>query len=226
MRVATHNIHHGAAAGGLARSARMANTVAGLAADVVALQEVDRHVVRSCFVDQAARAAAASGTRAHFAPLRRLGPGGSYGNALLVRGRTLRRHDLALPSHGEPRGAIFARVALAAGELTVVSTHLQNRRAGRPDEAPEQLRALFDELARWPEPWCVMGDLNLRADTVPALAHDAGLEALDAGVTYPAHAPRLALDWVLVRGLGIVDLHVVDVRTSDHRPVVATLDPS
>lgn len=224
MRVATHNIRHGAPERWpFARNAAMARTVAGLGADVVALQEVDRWVVRSWFADQARRAARRSGTEAHFAPLRALGPGGRYGNALLVRGRTLRRVDLALASRGEARGALLARVALATGELTVAATHLQNRRRGRPHEAPEQLQALLDELDRWPGPWCVMGDLNLRADVVPTLAAAAGYTAVDAGPTYPASAPRLALDWVLVRGVSPGRVEVPDVRTSDHRPVVVTL---
>jgi len=223
VRVATYNIRHGAPEGRGADSTAMAAAVASLDADVVALQEVDRHVVRSYFVDQARVAAQRNAATAHFAPVRCMGPGGTYGNALLVRGRTLTRRDMTLPSRGEPRGAVFARVAIGDTELTVVATHLQNRRRGQSSEAPDQLAHLFDELARWPEPWCVMGDLNLRSDTVVPMAGTAGLTAVEAGATFPAHSPRLDLDWILLRGLSVASVDVPDLRTSDHRPVVVGL---
>ena len=70
MRLATYNIRHGAPAGRLAASRSMARSVADLRADVVALQEVDRRVVRSFLVDQAGLAARRSGMVARFAAAR------------------------------------------------------------------------------------------------------------------------------------------------------------
>lgn len=223
--VATHNIRHGAPEGGWADHRAMAHTVAALRADVVALQEVDRRVVRSWFVDQARRAALASGMQPWFAPTRRMGPGGRYGNAVLVRGRTLTRSVLALPGVGEPRLAMFARLVCADVEVTVVNTHLQNRRRGRTDEAPGQLDALLAELVRWPQPWCVMGDLNLRAAVVAPRLEHAGLVPVPTGPTHPAHEPRIRIDWIAVAGLEVRGAEVVGARTSDHRPVRAVLAP-
>jgi endonuclease/exonuclease/phosphatase family metal-dependent hydrolase len=221
--VATHNIRHGAPERGWADHRAMARTVASLRADVVALQEVDRRVVRSWFVDQAHRAALASGMQHWFAPTRRMGPGGRYGNALLVRGRTLTRSVLTLPGVGEQRLAMFARVVCAEVEVTVVNTHLQNRRRTRPDEAPGQLDALLDELARWPRPWCVMGDLNLRAAVVEPRLGRSGLVPVPTGPTHPAHDPRIRIDWIAVAGLDVLAAEVVPATTSDHRPVRAAL---
>jgi endonuclease/exonuclease/phosphatase family metal-dependent hydrolase len=222
MRLATYNIRHGAPAGRLATNRSMARSVAGLRADVVALQEVDRRVVRSYFVDQAGMAARRSGMVAHFAAARPFGPGGSYGNALLVRGRTLRTTTLRLPGSGEPRVALFAQVVITDSLLTVCATHLQNRVRGGPSTAPEQLEALLDELSGWPEPWCVMGDLNLRGDTVRPILGGAGLTIVGSGPTFPAAAPRICIDWIATRGLGPGTAEVPDLRTSDHRPVVAS----
>jgi endonuclease/exonuclease/phosphatase family metal-dependent hydrolase len=224
MRVATYNIRHGAAAGRWADHRAMARSVAGLRADLIALQEVDRRVVRSWFVDQAAFAGRASGTRAHFAAARPFGPGGRYGNALLVRGDTVRTRVLALPGRGEPRVALVALVVAGGRELTVVSTHLQNRPRGAPVEAPDQLRAVLQELTRWPEPWCLMGDLNLRADTVEPLLGEAGLTPVHSGPTFPASAPRVRIDWIATRGLGDGASEVPELTTSDHRPLVASFD--
>lgn len=222
MRVATFNIRHGAAPGRWADHRAMANSVAALRADVVALQEVDRRVVRSWFVDQARVAARRSGAEAHFAAARSFGPGGRYGNALLVRGTTLRTRTLRLPGVGEPRVALCAEVVVADRRLSVVSTHLQNRPSGAPSEAPAQLEAILHELTSWPEPWCLAGDLNLRADTVEPLLAAAGLVPVRSGPTFPSHAPKVRIDWIATRGLGAAGAHVPDLRTSDHRPLVAS----
>lgn len=223
MRVVTYNVRHGAAPQRWCDHGALVASLRSMRADLYALQEVDRRVVRSWFVDQTARCAAGTATRGLFARARGLGPGGSYGNALLVRGRVLARRDLPLRSSGEPRVALVARVATAEAELTVVSTHLQNRRPGRPDEAGSQLEQLLDELRAWPEPWVLCGDLNLRAPAVLPKLAAAGLEAAPSGATFPSPQPSVRIDWIAQRGLELVSAEVPDLRTSDHRPVLATL---
>jgi len=230
VRIATYNIRHGAPAGRCSDLAGMQSAVASLDADVVALQEVDRHVVRSRFADQPRRLAEAAGLTPLFAAARGLGPIGRYGNALLVRGDPRRVATLRLHAVGESRVAVFAQVELDGVELTAVSTHLQNRRAGRPDEAPDQLRQVLDELGSWPRPHLLLGDLNLRADTVLPVLEAAGMTAIGSGPTFPADAPRLRIDWIAVAGLAEVglrvgDVQVPDLRASDHRPIVAELVP-
>lgn len=201
----------------------MAAAVASLRADVVALQEVDRRTVRTWFVDQPALAARRSGAVARFGAARGFGPGGQYGNALVVRGRILDHavHELGGP--GEPRVALLARVVVHDVELTVVSTHLQNRRGDAPSTAPAQLEELVEVLSGWPEPWALMGDLNLRADTVEPILRRGGLTPLRSSPTYPSDEPRIRIDWIATRGLGTATATVPDLRSSDHRPVVADL---
>lgn len=201
----------------------MAAAVASLRADVVALQEVDRRTVRTCFVDQAAIAGRRSGSVAVFGAARGFGPGGQYGNALLVRGRVLDHVVHPLGGPGERRVALLARVVVRGTEVTVVSTHLQNRRSDGPSTAPAQLEELVQELSGWPEPWALMGDLNLRAATVEPILGRAGLTPLHSSPTFPSDAPRIRIDWIATRGLGGATTHVADLRTSDHRPVVADL---
>jgi endonuclease/exonuclease/phosphatase family metal-dependent hydrolase len=201
----------------------MADAVASLHADVVALQEVDRRTVRTWFVDQSAMAGRRSATTPLFAAARPFGPGGRYGNALLVRGRVLDHEVHRLGGPGEPRVALLARVVVRGSELTVVSTHLQNRRGDEPSTAPAQLEELLEVLTARPEPWALMGDLNLRADTVEPILGRAGLTPLHSAPTFPSDAPRIRIDWIATRGLGEATTTVPDLRTSDHRPVVADL---
>lgn len=216
----------------------LVEAVRSLDADVVGLQEVDRHVPRSWWRDQARLLAGRCGHRVLWAPARRLGGWGTYGNALLHRGEVVRHRVLPLRSTGEPRCALVARLELtgqrvgqraeeeSCDELTVAVTHLQNPSPRRPDEAVGQLVEVTEELARWPEPWLLLGDLNLGPELVEPILAGADLRPVPSGMTFPSSSPRQRIDWVAVRGLEVVSAHVPAVTASDHRPVVATLcDP-
>lgn len=226
MRVVTYNIRHGAPPGRWCDHSGLRRSLQSLSADIVALQEVDHRVFRSWFRDQTTLAARATGMRGHFATARSLGPGGRYGNAVLVRGVVQRCETIALDSVGEPRVALVADVRFGDTPLTVISTHLQNRRPGRVEEAPRQLAQLLADAAGRTGPLVLCGDLNLRAPTVEPMLADAGMTAVVSGPTFPSDRPRIRIDWIAVRGLEIVRSGVPDLRSSDHRPVVATLaDP-
>ena len=119
VRLATFNIRHGAPSRGYkGEPERVAAACASLAADVLALQEVDRGLARSGRADLAQVAADAAGMEVVFAqtmPLR----GGQYGNALLVRGEIEDVEIVRLPGgyrfwvRREPRNAIVATARLS-----------------------------------------------------------------------------------------------------------------
>jgi len=223
MRVATYNIRHAAPAGRRAHHGGMRRAVGSLGADVVALQEVDRRVVRSWFRDQAAIAGRGAGLEHRFLPARPLGPLGRYGVALLLPPGPHDLGNLALHSIGEPRVALFARCRVEGRWVTVVSTHLQNAAGDGPADAPAQLDQLLEELSKWPTPWILMGDLNLRADKVLPRFAAAGLEAVESAPTFPAHDPKVRIDWIGVRGLTNDAVEVPPLQASDHLPLVADL---
>lgn len=233
MRIATFNCRHGAHDGTglrsqIADSAGLRAAAVELDADVLALQEIDRGVARSWWRDQPGLVAAAAGSHAsRFAPARRVLLTGHDGVALVVRGTVVSTRTLRLPGRGAPRVAVVSRIDVHGVEVTVVATHLQNRIRGGPSEAPEQLDALFTELGRWPEPWVLAGDLNLRPDVVVPALEAAGLTPLRAGHTYPAGAPRIEIDWLAVRGLSPVGAaRTLRLPVGDHRALVADLVPS
>jgi len=71
-----------------------------------------------------------------------------------------------------------------------------------------------------------MGDLNLRPEVVLPRLERAGLHPVSTAPTFPSHAPRICIDWIAVAGLELLSAEVVDLRASDHRPIVAELVPS
>src|SRR3954468_4762235 len=97
ITVATFNAHHGRPPRGLTSNGLLESAVAGLEADVVGLQEVERHVVRSWFRNQPAAIARAAGMRHVYAPARRFAVTGDDGVALLVRGEIVTSVSTLLP---------------------------------------------------------------------------------------------------------------------------------
>jgi endonuclease/exonuclease/phosphatase family metal-dependent hydrolase len=216
LRVATWNCQHGKP-----DPSRMAAAAATLDVDVLALQEVDRGSQRVGGRDLAAEAAAAFGGELVWAPALTLGDGGTYGNALLVRGRVLRSETLPLPGRRrvEPRVAALAEIEAAGRPWTIAATHLTTRR----DISPHQLLALIDELRGWPTPRVLLGDLNLEAGSLlPWLTAESYRPALGP-VTHSVRRPRRQIDHVAVNGRGCA-VRVREARAlevGDHLALVA-----
>ena len=220
MRVATWNVRHGRPRHGLASNRRLARAVTTLDVDVLAVQEVDRRVVRSWFADQPQRIALAmDADSVQFAPARHhLLLTGEDGVALCVRGTLARQRVLALPHdhRSQRRVAVIASTTIGDESATVVATHLHNE-AGA---AKRQLDALLDEIADEERPRLLLGDLNLCPDDVAAPLAAAGFTVVDAAFTEPAWAPAQRIDHIAVDGLTAGHASVPSVDVSDHRPVV------
>ena len=218
LRVATFNIKHGSDGNGRVDLRRLGTACAGLSADVLAVQEVDRFARRTGFRDEMRVIARAPGLEAVFGEAARR-RGRSYGNVLLARGRfrDVEVIKLPRPSAGEQRVAIVARVAVNGIDLAVGATHLSFRRG----EGAPQLAVLIDALAERDGPRLLLGDLNLGPEVVePALAA-AGYEVAPTGSTFPAGAPRTRIDFVAVSGLSVLSASTPAPGMSDHLPVVA-----
>jgi endonuclease/exonuclease/phosphatase family metal-dependent hydrolase len=217
LRIVTFNIQHGRGIDGMVDRGRLANAVALLGADLLALQEVDVGLRRSARVDEARLAADATGLVATFGGAHRVGWWGRYGNAVLTRGGAdLRRVRFPRSGHSERRGALVGRVGLGAVEVSVAAAHLSVERA----EALRQLDILVAALGRHPTPRVLVGDLNLGPDDVRPVLGAAGMTLAGGPPTFPASTPRLRIDHVAVQGLTIESVVVPESSVSDHRPLI------
>lgn len=216
MRVVTWNVRHGRPRRGFTSNHKLAAAIASFDADVVAVQEVDRTVIRSWFVDQPALAArAAAATSSQYAAARRVGITGTDGVALCLR-TTATFRTLPLPHRwGQGRVALIADAPCG----TIVTTHLQNQ----ADDARRQLGWLLDELTPVTRPCVLLGDLNLRPDDVSELFAAAGFELAGGGPTEPANDPHQRIDHVAVAGFTIDATVVGDAPVSDHRPLIVEI---
>ncbi len=231
LRVATFNIAHGRGQDNLVDLRRTADLLADLAADIVCLQEVDRHFgERSGWADQGAELADALGmTSAYGAALtlptdREGSPAREYGNAVLTR-RALRAravHRLPRRGRAEPRCLLLAEL----DELTVGCVHLQHNSAdGRERQAAAVLAALPPD-----RPILLAGDFNAEPRDSELATLGRRLDDVwpragqGRGATFPSRWPRRRLDQVYVSaGLRPIRARVVASKASDHRPLVVDL---
>ncbi|MGH9228875.1 MAG: endonuclease/exonuclease/phosphatase family protein [Acidimicrobiales bacterium] len=249
MRALTFNIHHGVGLDGVHDLERVARVIEPVAADLVALQEVDRHLsARSGHLDQAGWLARRLDMEMAYGPVVDLGPaasppastdgraGGSdgprrqYGIALLSRVplREARNMLLTRPRGGEQRGLLGAVVDVEGRPVRVFCTHLQHRSR---TERLAQASQIAESVAAGAGSVVVMGDLNAR----PGDAEIAPLtEALDdawdvagdgAGFTFDAATPHARIDYILTSADVVArSAAVLPTDASDHLAVVAGLE--
>lgn len=219
-RVATINIHHGARAGRHLASRGFADVVSQRGLDIVSVQEADRRIVRSWFVDQPQALAAASGLHVLFVPTRRVLLTGTYGHALLTRAPLRAIEIVSLPDAGqEPRRAVIGRTLLGEADVTVASVHLHNS----VPVATLQLDVLLDRLLKRPGPHLLMGDLNAQPRHIGERLLAAGFGEHGAPATFPSDAPKKKIDWIVGNGIRIVDQVAEPTERSDHRPLFASV---
>ena len=218
LRIATFNVKHGDDGHGGVDLRRLGAACAGLSADVLAVQEVDRFARRAGFRDEMRVIARATGLEAVFGEAARK-RWRRYGNVLLARGpiRDVEVIALPRPGNGEQRVAIVARVAVNGVDMAVGATHLSFRRG----EGAPQLDVLIDALARREGPRVLLGDLNLGPDVVEPALVAAGYQVAPTGPTFPARAPRTRIDFIAVSGLEVTSVSTPAPGMSDHLPVVA-----
>jgi endonuclease/exonuclease/phosphatase family metal-dependent hydrolase len=220
LRVATFNVKHGDNGGGRVDLRRLGAACAGLSADVLAVQEVDRFARRTGFRDEMRVIARATGLEAVFGEAARR-RWRRYGNVLLARGpiSDVEVLKLSRPGDGEQRVAIVARVDVDGVALTVGATHLSFR-AG---EGLPQLELVLEALGRREGPRVLLGDLNLGPEVVEPAVTEAGYQLAPTGPTFPARGPRSRIDFVAVSGLEVVAASTPQPGVSDHLPVVADI---
>src|SRR5687767_11202035 len=212
VRLVTFNTHHGVGGDRRHDLPRLAKLLAATDADVICLQEVDRHFGdRSEDVDQALLLSRALDMQLAWGPaIDEARPGGGpdreYGNALLSRLPILVSDVHRLPGRGEPRSALRTMLELDGGTLWVTNTHLST---GNPERRAAQVAALAALHSDSMEAGVLVGDFNARPDATELAAlrgrfadswekaEDRDDQAdwwrfwqRDGGHTHPAHAPH------------------------------------
>jgi endonuclease/exonuclease/phosphatase family metal-dependent hydrolase len=225
ITVLTYNIKSGQ----VSSLAAIAGVIRSSGADVALLQEVDRNRHGSGQVDQPAQLAGMLGGWSHtFGQNVSYGSGG-YGTAIVSRFPITSSANTHLPNGpgGQQRGLLRAVVDIGGMDVSLYSTHLQNK---LDHLKLRQAQAIAPIVAADGNPKVLGGDMN-------AWPGDSVLSALKgplddtwdavgagAGATNPAPSPRGRIDYLLYAGgeLTPTSANVPATLASDHRPVRAT----
>ncbi|WP_370614296.1 endonuclease/exonuclease/phosphatase family protein [Mumia sp. Pv 4-285] len=233
--VMTFNIHHGAGADDLVSLERIADVIRDSGADVVGLQEVDRHFsARSGWADQATELADLLGYEVAFGanidrdPPAPGQPRIQYGTAILSKHPIVGWSNtwLARTGNQEQRGLLTAEIDVRGTRLTVLNTHLAA--SSQPDRLAQtaQIAAAVDPR----QPTVLFGDLNALPDapeiaTLNDVLTDAWtVSGRGEGLTYPTDVPKSRIDYVYTtRSAKPLRTRVLTEVTeaSDHLPVVS-----
>ena len=220
LRVLTYNIHHGEGTDGKFDYARLAEAIARLDPDIIALQEVDKGTERANGVDIAKELGErlkmhhAFGNALYFS-------GGQYGEAILSRFpiSDAKAHHLPYRFGNEPRTALEVRITPDNGipEFIFVGTHLCHQ---SPETRLEQTKELAKLFSGNKLPTILAGDFNARtsSEAMQILLKETWLDAV---------APKSRIDYILVRTgdpWTIVETLIADEPVvSDHDPVLTVL---
>ncbi|WP_406244215.1 endonuclease/exonuclease/phosphatase family protein [Streptomyces anulatus] len=244
LRVATYNIHAGAGVDGVFDLDRQTAELHALDADVIGLQEVDRHWGdRSEWRDLAGELARRLRMHVSFAPIYSLapdrpgGPRAEYGVAVLSRHRIVgaENHEITRLSTQDPNpvpapapgfGEVVVRVR--GLPVHVYVTHLDYRPdpAVRVAQVADTRRIMAEDRG----PRILLGDFNAEPDAPELASLWRELADADPGApTFPAQDPVKRIDFVAVSkggpgtGITVRKAWVPETVASDHRPVVADL---
>ena len=231
VRVCTYNIHRGRGLDGRTRLERIAGVLAGIDADIIALQEVIG--ASPLKAGQAAELGAALGMGWVMAPTRHLRTA-LFGNVVLTR-FPVRHHvqyDLTWKTC-EHRGVQRVDVALEDDTLHFYNVHLGTSLLERRNQAARLATLVHDRRVTGPK--IILGDFNEWARHLGATDLLAErLQSIDISKhlsrrrTYPGFFPILHLDHIYYEG----EVEVLKVTlpkdrmakmASDHLPLVADL---
>ncbi len=236
IRVMSYNVQHGQGVDDGLDLNRVAAEIGHSGADIVGLQEVDRHwSERSDFADQAAELArnldmhVVYGANLDLDPLNPGEPRRQYGNAILSDAPIREWRNTLLPRSGslEQRGLLEVLVTMRGIPVRVFTTHLQHN---SQQERIAQIAAIRAVIGASHESVVLTGDLNARPDTpeIDAITEDLVDAWTAAGVgrgyTYSTENPHARLDYVLhSNDVTTCSAAVLRTNGSDHLPVAADL---
>jgi endonuclease/exonuclease/phosphatase family metal-dependent hydrolase len=228
LRVLAFNTHHGEGLDGELDLERIGRLIESTRADLVALQEIDRLVERTGFIDQADEYAEHAGLEPLFGAFMSY-QGGQYGMALLSGLPILDWANHRLPDGAEPRTALTARVRLPNTAREVVFSGIHFYRT--EEERMAQARALTDILADETGIVILAGDFNSLPGSPVMDYLGADFEIVQkrgSAFTFPADEPAREIDFMLVRpgsSFEVLEHRVLDERVaSDHRPIFLVLE--
>lgn len=235
LKILSYNVHSCIGTDRRLDPERIADVIAGLEPDIIGLQELDVGRRRSGSIDQAHTIASLLKMHFHFHPALKV-EDEHYGDAILTAFPMRMIKADALPSYGEPRGALWAEIDIGGRPLQVFNTHLG---LFRRERIRQSAIITGPDWTGHPDaqgkPRLLMGDFNSIPSSpayrrLSGAMRDIGAETGKvASRTFPSRFPLLRLDHVFVAdGVKIIEAQAVSTPltrlASDHLPLLVTIE--
>jgi endonuclease/exonuclease/phosphatase family metal-dependent hydrolase len=235
LKVMSYNIHHGVGIDNVLDLQRIADFITEKKAEVVGIQEVDRHYgARSNFEDQAKKLAEMLGYHYVFGANLDLDPAvegqnrRQYGTAILSKYPIVQSQNYHLSSFGkEQRGLLEATINVKGNHIRIYNTHLGL-------DVPQrlaQVNEINEILSKKETPVILMGDLNAEpgVEEVELLLNEANLVDVfqneDNANTFPVLNPIKRIDYIFVsEGVKFSSQQVFHSTYSDHLPIIVDIE--
>lgn len=221
ITVTTFNIQYGKGIDNRVDLNRTIETLRGLEADIISLQEVERNSFRSYFTDQVTTIANALGMNAVFSPSLNY-PGIYYGNAILSKYPIEDTATIPFSNRLENRTAMLTKLTISEEQsIYVLNTHLGLNRSERLEAIDE----IHDRLKRLDQPILLTGDLNSLPKHEEYRVWESLLTKTNQGIPIQTfHNQDWQIDYIFHSSDFIVkETRVTQSEASDHFPVTALL---
>lgn len=229
LDVMSYNIYHGVGEDEELNLERIADVIRDADAEIIGLQEVDRHYgERSDFQDQAKELADLLGYHYTYGANLESEPEGDqeqtrqYGNAILSKYPIIESENISLTSVGEQRGVQQTKINVRGIHVNVYNTHLGLDEASRTTQVEEILNLASEKQG----PKLLFGDLNTEP-TSPEykdLLADDQFKDVFSGIenaeTFPINEPEKRIDYIFSSpDVSYENQEVIQSNASDHLPI-------
>ncbi len=232
LRVMTYNIQHGAGADERVDLQRTAEAIRREKPDIVALEEVDKGVMRTGRQNLPMLLGSLTGMTVYFNNNFNF-QGGEYGNAVLTRFPILMETNThyRMIRTNEQRGVIQMILNVNGHKILFMATHIDYR----PDNQERLMNVaeMKEIVKKYPGlPVVICGDFNDTPDgrvyntMKQSFADVWALVGEGKGLTYPSPVPKKRIDYIWIsrdKSLQPTIAWVPNTQASDHRPLVAEL---
>lgn len=223
IRVMTYNIHRGISVDNKLDLDEIVETIKSSGAEIIALQEVERFSVRTRFQDQIHYIAdKLSMQYAYGKSLNILN--GQYGNAILSKYPIEEYEVIELPSEGEKRTLLRARLNAFGNNIITYNTHLGLKQSERDLQIEEIVKLTTED-----KNILLMGDFNSKVDKLGIITENykdcASFENSYNRATFDKDGLIERIDYIFVsRNFEVKLYDVLESTASDHYPVVCTIE--
>ncbi|MDP5273536.1 endonuclease/exonuclease/phosphatase family protein [Chengkuizengella axinellae] len=235
IRIMTYNIHHGEGMDKKVDLHRIANVIEESEADIIGLNEVDKHFSkRSHFQNQIYWLANRLKLKHAYSPsLSILSKNSStareYGNAILSKYPILTKKSHTfnyVPGFVEKRSMLDTTININGKLFQFMVTHMSLNRYFHA----KQTNYIINHVCNAIYPVILLGDWNMKAGSKPwnkitnQLQDVWKIKGVGSGNTYPSLRPKSRIDYIFISSeIKLIDTEVMNSfpSASDHLPLIA-----